>query len=524
MKTINYQGREISVRLVNYLSGGLPITPYRDHEGDEDLYKDEAGQYYLRRELNLLDCHVESERDRPASGRIHVHRISTKAAVLWACVRLNARSWDLLEDARDAMSGTTQPALNTYGVSQETLEKAALYAAKYGRTVDEMLKDMLECAAGNSAPVVEAATPEQAENAEDDHQGEDAPVRLAFEYKATERRCGIRVEIEVTREQKAEAMRIAPAFNLTWTKFLRQLIGHDLPKQPRGQTEGDKLAAQLCTEHIAFACFEPGQAMRIERVAESRGQTVEELIVEAVAGQVDCYEEAFVVHPVTGELLCADYDELFTEVRTELLVPPIGREHEAGFQLPLGKQHVQFSVFLTPEQMERLEYPHMVHDCESGEDVPCVLIPINPQGNPRLTVDRKDVTPGEPLVTNHVGILDPETSALVDRYLEVTSEYTARDIINGCLSNSLGMAFQAFDDALNRAKLARTTKAGEFTDDAWGYVEEEVHNARQRRLGEPEYGEEDEAEINGAVEHMRRMLGDGTTLNAVDARQGTEAA
>ena len=47
-------------------------------------------------------------------------------------------------------SVTFPPALESYGVSQQTLEAAARYAAKYGRTVDEMLKDMLECAAENA--------------------------------------------------------------------------------------------------------------------------------------------------------------------------------------------------------------------------------------------------------------------------------------------------------------------------------------------------------------------------------------
>ena len=373
-----------------------------------------------------------------------------------------------------------------YGVSQSTMEAAARYAAKHGRTLDEMIADMLESFAANTiaGPVktVEA-------NKVDEHQDGEGSARFAFEYPATPRYCALRRELKVTAQEMARVEKIAPAFGLEPREFLKQLANHDLPKQPHGQPEGNKMDSQLCTEHIAFACFEPSVAKRIKRVAESRGQTMEELIVEAVAGQVDCYEEAFVLHPQTGELLCADYDELFTEVSNQMLAAPIGREHETGFQLSLGKQHVHFSVFLTPEQMERLEYPHMVHDCESGQDVPCVLIPINPQGNPILTVDRKDVKPGEPLVTSHVGILDPETQALLDRYLEVTSDYEARDIINGCLSNSLGMAFQAFDDAVNRAKLARTTKAGEFTDDAWGYVEEDVYNARQRRLGEPEYGE-----------------------------------
>ncbi len=105
---ILYQGREIEATLVNYLSGNIPTSTV-DHDGDEELFRDERGCYYLRRTLNLLDSQGE---ERPASGRTHVHRINVNAAILWATTRLNSNTLDLRCDAANLLMegrGLTDP-------------------------------------------------------------------------------------------------------------------------------------------------------------------------------------------------------------------------------------------------------------------------------------------------------------------------------------------------------------------------------------------------------------------------------
>ena len=100
MKTIIYQGQPVEVELVNYLSGTIPTSTV-DAYGDEELFRDSQGRYYLRRQLELLaDYHEDQgEGNIPASGRTLVHRINVNAAILWATTRLNSERLDLRRDA-----------------------------------------------------------------------------------------------------------------------------------------------------------------------------------------------------------------------------------------------------------------------------------------------------------------------------------------------------------------------------------------------------------------------------------------
>lgn len=91
-----YQGREIEVAVVNYLSGCLPHSGHGedmegDEEGDEEILRDSDGHFYLRRTLWLCQTRV--------------HRISAKAAILWAVVRLNWVRSDLRDKARTLIAG-----------------------------------------------------------------------------------------------------------------------------------------------------------------------------------------------------------------------------------------------------------------------------------------------------------------------------------------------------------------------------------------------------------------------------------
>ena len=104
MQTIIYQGQPVQATLVNYLSGTIPTSTV-DADGDEELFRDEAGRYYLRRKLGLLaDYHEDNgEGNIEASGRTHVHRLSINAAILWATTRLNSETLALRNDAADLL-------------------------------------------------------------------------------------------------------------------------------------------------------------------------------------------------------------------------------------------------------------------------------------------------------------------------------------------------------------------------------------------------------------------------------------
>ncbi len=89
-----YRGQEIDATLVNYISGDI-TTKGPDLDGDEDLFRDERGRYYLRRRLSH-------------TSREHVHRINLNAAVLWATTRLNCTTLDLCADAADLLQLTSR--------------------------------------------------------------------------------------------------------------------------------------------------------------------------------------------------------------------------------------------------------------------------------------------------------------------------------------------------------------------------------------------------------------------------------
>ena len=90
---VTYRGREVEARKVNYISGCVP-TSSEDLDGDEDLFRDDQGRYYLRRRL----AHDKQER---------VHRITPTAAILWATTRINSETLDLRRDAVAALKAST---------------------------------------------------------------------------------------------------------------------------------------------------------------------------------------------------------------------------------------------------------------------------------------------------------------------------------------------------------------------------------------------------------------------------------
>lgn len=98
---LEYQGREIEVTEVNCASGDIPILPEKWANGAEELYRNQEGQYYLRRQFRRLD--IDTPQERRASGRAYVHRLSLKAAALWAAARTMPQTLMLRHDLADAL-------------------------------------------------------------------------------------------------------------------------------------------------------------------------------------------------------------------------------------------------------------------------------------------------------------------------------------------------------------------------------------------------------------------------------------
>ena len=99
-----------------------------------------------------------------------------------------------------------------------------------------------------------------------------SPLRFVFETAPTQERYGMRREVEVTAEDVEQLQELAPHFGLEpsqWREFLRRLVCWELPNQPRNAPEEESFASQIKAEHIAFTCFEPELARRVERAAVS---------------------------------------------------------------------------------------------------------------------------------------------------------------------------------------------------------------------------------------------------------------
>ncbi len=103
-------------------------------------------------------------------------------------------------------------------------------------------------------------------------------------------------------------------------------------------------------------------------------------------------------------------------------------------------------------------------------------------------------------------VLDEQACSLVERFLaETPYEFTNRDVVSGCVRQSLDMAFRdkELESSLHHAPRDRT-----FADNGWGYLEEEVYDARQRRLGLPEFDRsQDDAERMSYDEQANIRLG-----------------
>lgn len=153
METINYQGREIAATQVNYLSGVIPTSTV-DHDGKEELFRDNGGRYYLRQELHWLDIHGKN---KEASHRARIHRISATAAILWVTTRLNSETLHLRNDAAKLLAAHRRPKqeasadeasfMIAAGPSAMTLtEETMAKVSKFARATNSDVRDVVEMA------------------------------------------------------------------------------------------------------------------------------------------------------------------------------------------------------------------------------------------------------------------------------------------------------------------------------------------------------------------------------------------
>ena len=448
-ETIIYQGQKIAVEPMGEMGGYMGKLRGHGRGGEDQLFRDEAGRYYLRQKRFVESGTIQFMHEAEAAGVLfeRVHAINVNAAILWAISFTGTDGWKLRCDAADLLMegrGYADPQPMHLSAEQRamvsdpdrfakqrgpgagsdriTVELDDLASAMLRKTckegdathhAGENLRDLVNTAvtfylvddrndqfgefdlsdgadalarAKRDRLSLEAA--EQEPPSVDESDGVETQPgihRFTFDYPATRRTCGLRRTVEVSDEQMQRAGELAVHFDLAPTEFLRRLADQNhLPGQARRSE--NKLRGLLKAENVAFVCMDESMAKRIERAAQSRNQTADEFVAEALGGDVDMWEENMLLHPTTGELLEADFETLFTETESEMIVPPIGREHEPQFQTHHGRQYVRFGAYLTPEQLERLEFPHMISDCSTDEEVPTLLIPFDAEASPFLEV------------------------------------------------------------------------------------------------------------------------------------------
>ena len=452
METIKYRGQDIQAEKMAELGGFMGSLRGRERNGEDELWRDEEGCYYLRRQrYTATKDGPQYMHEARGAGVLFdtVHCVGINTAILWAINNLSGDSFELRADAAgllmdgrgyedpnpvhlsatqremvsdpDRFARQLEPGAASGRITVELDDLASAMLRKTCKEGDacrhpgENLRDLVNAAvtfylsddrndqvgkfdlsqgddalerAKHDRLKLEAAAPQTPPDLADEAKAVatlPGVHRFTFDYRATGRVCGRQRTIEVNDEQMKRAGELAAVFNLTPSQFLRGLADrNDLPGQSR--RANNKLRDSLHAENIAFVCMDEAMAKRIERAAQARNQTADEFVAESLGGDVDMWEEAMLVHPTTGDLLEADYEELYTEVDYTYVVPPVGREHELQFKTHAGRKYVRFNAYLTPEQLERLEYPNMIFDCEANKDVPVLIVPFDTDGSPYLEV------------------------------------------------------------------------------------------------------------------------------------------
>ncbi len=154
--------------------------------------------------------------------------------------------------------------------------------------------------------------------------GMDGAFTFAFDYPPREKSPGLHIGMPgIIKSRWWRCAGLPGALQMDPGEFLRLLVANELPGQPWLRRRKDnRMADRLKAEHIGFTCSDKGMLRRIERAARATGSTVAEFVAHEFAGDVDCYEEDMIIHPATGELLCADDDDLYTRTSHDAVTAP----------------------------------------------------------------------------------------------------------------------------------------------------------------------------------------------------------
>ena len=253
METIIYQGQEIQAEMLHDFGGSdMGERRGRPRAGADELWRDAAGNYYARQvRYDEGEGARDLERDHYWES---THRLSLRAAVLWAvsvCGQ-HDRGLPLRAEAAALLKAPTDTNGTRHFPDDRTVPPAST---------------------GPVSPVVEEPQP--------------GVHRFTFEYRAARRQAARRRTVELTDEQMERARELAVTFGLELTAFLRGLVDrNDLPGQ-RCYSDA-KVYSLLQAEHIGFVCTDAAMARRIERAAQSRGESVEEYVAHSLGWRRGC--------------------------------------------------------------------------------------------------------------------------------------------------------------------------------------------------------------------------------------------
>ena len=113
LETILYRNHLVPVELISEINIAVREQGEK-REGNDTLYRDEDGHYYLFRETHAGRFCLLQARENPDAHeyRSRVHRISLVAAILWAIRQLgNGNPWNLYVEASELL--TADPATGT---------------------------------------------------------------------------------------------------------------------------------------------------------------------------------------------------------------------------------------------------------------------------------------------------------------------------------------------------------------------------------------------------------------------------
>ena len=512
MDTFNYQGKPIKRDLVARLSGSTTLNPLQtDFETDEELHYSD-GLYYLVRDLSW---HGNED------TRLLAHRLSRRAAILWATMRVNAMDWQLRNDVNAMMDAAAAwancplaPAFNLDDHAGRLLRDAL--TSEPGTDPRDMIN-----AAVTFMLTDEADYPDVLHDAKARRAAYEAhPGHAARQNKAKAAFYGVSVKtLEAAGRHAAKSGRTTEEMVAEMLENVAEDDAHTVPLIGEPPIEPEPTEDQEPDFHrFTFDYPATRKHCGIRRVVDLNGEQMVQ--VQQLAVHFGLTPEQFLRALVHNNNLP-------------------GQPHRSGnkIQDALEAEHITF-VCSEPEMAKRIERAALAREqtvdefvahCV-GSDVDmweeCML--VHPATGELLAADEEELydevektITAPPIGREHEPQfqkqrmwdpqLDKEAAAQVRRYLRLAPKYTAGDVVSGCVDYALTQAFDAIENLVNRAKVL--AEGAQFTDDGWGYVEEYVDCARRFRVGEPADEEgDDDAEIAAPVEHTHRLPADSPRL------------